>query len=300
MQMQLMGAGHAAAYVRSGSYVRSYLKYQDEVDGISQYWFIEELEKDFNNKKEEIISNLKQLLIYIFRKENLIISYTGDNDSYKTYISSLINELYNEEINKEPFEFVKEIKNEGFKTPSQVQYVARFGNFEEVGDYTGAFQVFGMALRYDYLWTQVRVLGGAYGCMSQTSRQKDIYFVSYRDPNLERTNDVFEKVVDYIENFNPTEDELTKYIIGAIGTLDEPLTPRAKGDTDFIYYLKGITYEDLKKERDEVLNVTLNDIKALKPLLKAVLDQQIICTVGNESKVESAKSLFKEVKNLFN
>ncbi len=300
MQMQLMGAGHAAAYVRSGSYVRSYLKYQDEVDGISQYWFIEDLEKDFNNKKEAIISNLKQLLIYIFRKENLIISYTGDNDTYKSYISSLINELYNEDINKEPFEFVKEIKNEGFKTPSQVQYVARFGNFEEVGDYTGAFQVFGMALRYDYLWTQVRVLGGAYGCMSQTSRQKDIYFVSYRDPNLERTNDVFEKVVDYIDSFNPTEEELTKYIIGAIGTLDEPLTPRAKGDTDFIYYLKGITYEDLKKERDEVLNVTLNDIKALKPLLKVVLDQQIICTVGNESKVESAKDLFKEVKNLFN
>ncbi len=300
MQMQLMGAGHAAAYVRSGSYVRSYLKYQDEVDGISQYWFIENLEKDFNNKKEEIISNLKQLLIYIFRKENLIISYTGDDDTYKTYISSLIKELYNEEISEEPFEFVEEIKNEGFKTPSQVQYVARFGNFEEVGDYTGAFQVFGMALRYDYLWTQIRVLGGAYGCMSQTSRQKDIYFVSYRDPNLERTNDVFEKVVDYIDNFNPTEEELTKYIIGAIGTLDEPLTPRAKGDTDFIYYLKGITYEDLKKERNEVLNVTLNDIKALKPLLKAVLNQQIICTVGNESKVEAANHLFKEVKNLFN
>lgn len=300
MQMQLMGAGHAAAYTRSGSYVRSYLKYQDEVDGINQYWFIEALEKDFQNKKNEIIANLKQLLIYIFRKENLIISYTGDNDSYKTYISNLINDLYNEEIVKEPFEFVPNIKNEGFKTPSQVQYVARFGNFEKVGDYTGAFLVFGMALRYDYLWTQVRVLGGAYGCMSQTSRQKDIYFVSYRDPNLERTNDVFEKVVDYIDSFNPTEEELTKYIIGAIGTLDEPLTPRVKGDTDFIYYLKGITHEDLVKERKEVLNVTLNDIKALKPLLKEVLAQQIICTVGNETKVDNAKSLFKEVKNLFN
>lgn len=300
MQMQLMGAGHAAAYIRSGSYVRSYLKYQDEVDGISQYWFIEQLEKDFQNKKNEIILNLKQLLIYIFRKENLIISYTGDNDSYKTYISHLINDLYSEEIIKEPFKFIPNIKNEGFKTPSQVQYVARFGNFEKVGDYTGAFLVFGMALRYDYLWTQVRVLGGAYGCMSQTSRQKDIYFVSYRDPNLERTNDVFENVLHYIDSFNPTEEELTKYIIGAIGTLDEPLTPRVKGDTDFIYYLKGITHEDLVKERKEVLNVTLNDIKALKPLLKEVLDQQIICTVGNETKVENAKSLFKEVKNLFN
>lgn len=300
MQMRLMGAGHAAAYVRAGSYVRSYLKYQDEVDGIGQYWFIEELEKDFENKKNEIISNLQTLLIYIFRKENLIISYTGDNDSYKTFIPSLINDLYTQKVKKEPYNFIPEIKNEGFKTPSQVQYVARFGNFENVGEYTGAFLVFGMGLRYDYLWTQVRVLGGAYGCMTQTSRQKDIYFVSYRDPNLERTNDVFEKVLDYIDNFNPSEDELTKFIIGAIGTLDSPLTPRVKGDTDFIYYLKGVTHDDLVKERKEVLNVTIDDIKALKPLLKEVLSQQIICTIGNETKVDSAKSLFKEVKNLFN
>lgn len=300
MQMYLMGSGHSAAYTRAGSYIRSYLKYADEVDGIGQYWFIEKLEKEFKKQKIEIINSLKQLMIYIFRKENLIISYTGDNDSYKTYISKLINNLNKDEIIKEPYQFEINIKNEGFKTPSQVQYVARFGNFENVGDYSGALLVFGMALRYDYLWTQVRVLGGAYGCMTQASRLKDIYFVSYRDPNLERTNQVFEKIIDYIDNFNPTDEEITKYIIGVIGTLDTPLTPRAKGDNDFMYYLKGITMEDIKKERREVLNVTLNDIKALKPLLKEVLKQQIICTVGNESKVENAKILFKEVKKLFN
>ncbi len=299
-QMYFMGAGHAASYTRAGSYIRSYLKYQDDVDGIGQYWFIENLEKEFNEKKNEIINSLQQLMIYIFRKENLIISYTGSNDSYKTYISDLIKNLNKEEIKEEPFKFVPDIKNEGFKTPSQVQYVARFGNFEKVGNYHGAFLVFGMALSYDYLWTQIRVLGGAYGCMTNTSRQKDVYFVSYRDPNLERTNDVFEKVIEYLDNFNPSEEELTKYIIGAIGTLDTPLTPRAKGDTDFLYYLKNVKHEDLINERKQVLNVTLDDIKALKPLIKEVLDQQIICTIGNENKVDNAKTLFKEVKNLFN
>ena len=136
--------------------------------------------------------------------------------------------------------------------------------------------------------------------MTQTSRQKDIYLVSYRDPNLERTNDVFENVLEYLDTFNPTKEELTKYVIGAIGTLDEPLSPRAKGDVSFNCYIKGITYEDLLKERHEVMNVTLEDIKALKPLIKECLDQQIICTIGNETKVDSAKQLFKVVKNLFN
>ena len=300
LQMFLMGAGHAAAYTRAGSYVRSYLKYQDETDGIGQYWFIEELEKDFQNRKVEVIETLKTLMTYIFRKENLIISYTGNNDIYKEYLPNLINDLYTNEIHLEGFKFEPNILNEGFKTPSQVQYVARFGNFENVGEYTGAFLVFGMALRYDYLWTQVRVLGGAYGCMTQTNRQKDIYYVSYRDPNLERTNEVYENVLNYIDSFNPTEEELTKYVIGAIGTLDEPLSPRAKGDTSFNCYMKGLTYEDFVKERHEVMNVTLEDIKALKPLIKACLDQGIICTIGNESKVETAKQLFKVVKNLFN
>lgn len=300
LQMYLMGAGHAAAYTRAGSYVRSYLKYQDETDGIGQYLFIEQLEKDFQNRKEELTKTLETLMTYIFRKENLIISYTGNSDLYKEYISNLINELYTNEIQLEEYEYKQEILNEGFKTPSQVQYVARFGHFDNAGSYTGAFLVFGMALRYDYLWTQIRVLGGAYGCMTQTSRQKDIYLVSYRDPNLERTNDVFENVLEYLDTFNPTKEELTKYVIGAIGTLDEPLSPRAKGDVSFNCYIKGITYEDLLKERHEVMNVTLEDIKALKPLIKECLDQQIICTIGNETKVDSAKQLFKVVKNLFN
>ena len=95
------------------------------------------------------------------------------------------------------------------------------------------------------------------------------------------------------------EEELTKYIIGAIGMLDEPLSPKTKGDVSLLNYIKNITYEDLKKERSEVLNVTLNDIKALKPLIEEVLNQNILCTIGSESKVEQDKQLFNKVENLF-
>ncbi len=300
LQMQLMGAGHIASLTRAGSYIRSHMYYKDQTSGIGLYELIEKLEKDFDNQKEEIVSNLEQLIKLVFRKENLKISYTADNDDYKKYISSYVNNLYHEKVNKEPFKFIPNKKNEGFKTPSQVQYVARYGNFNQVGNFTGAFNVFGMALRYDYLWTQVRVLGGAYGCMSQTSKSGDIYFVSYRDPNLERTNQVFLDVVKYLENFDPTEEELMKYIIGAIGMLDEPLSPKAKGERSLNIYLSGITYEELKQERSEVLNVTKEDIKNLKPLFEAVLNEEALCVIGNENKIEQAKDLFKEVKNLFN
>lgn len=297
-QMMLMGRGHVTSLNRAMSYIRAASAYNEIVDGITQYQFIEDLAINFDSKIEEVIINLSEVVKHIFRKENLIISYTGLDNTYLNYVQDFIDSLYTEPVEKQAFIFTPNLLNEGFKTPSMVQYVARCGNFKEVGNYSGAFQVFGMALRYDYLWMQVRVLGGAYGCMNNFSRNGNVYFVSYRDPNLDKTMDVYMNVLNYIDNFNPTKEEVTKYIIGAIGVLDTPLSPKDKGERSFIAYLQGVTYEDLKKERQEVLNVTLDDIKALKPLIEKALSDNAICVIGNENKVDESK-MFKEKKNLF-
>lgn len=297
-QMMLMGRGHVASMNRAFSYIRSSSYYNELVDGISEYQFIEDLCLNFETKYEEIITNMEKVIKLIFRKENLIISYTATNNAYDKYLTDFVNSLYKEEVQKGKFEFTPNLLNEGFRTPSTVQYVARVGNFKEVGNYTGAFQVFAMALRYDYLWMQVRVLGGAYGCMSNFTRNGNVYFVSYRDPNLEKTMDVYMNVPNYIDSFNPSTDDLTKYIIGAIGMLDTPLSPKDKGARSFLAYLQNVTYEDLKQERHEVLNVTLDDIKALKPLIEKALNDNALCVIGNENKIEDSK-IFKEKKNLF-
>lgn len=297
-QMMLMGRGHVTSMNRAFSYIRSSSYYNELVDGISEYQFIEDLCLNFETKYEEIITNLEKVIKLIFRKENLIISYTATNNAYDKYLTDFVNSLYKEEVQKGKFEFTPNLLNEGFRTPSTVQYVARVGNFKEVGNYTGAFQVFAMALRYDYLWMQVRVLGGAYGCMSNFTRNGNVYFVSYRDPNLEKTMDVYMNIPNYIDSFNPSTDDLTKYIIGAIGMLDTPLSPKDKGARSFLAYLQNVTYEDLKQERHEVLNVTLDDIKALKPLIEKALNDNALCVIGNENKIEDSK-IFKEKKNLF-
>lgn len=298
-QMFLMGAGHIASIGRALSYISFANYYNELVDGISQYSFIESISYNFEEKYDEIVKNLKELVKHIFRKENLIISYTGQNFNYQKEVEVLVNSLYKENVRQEEIKFEPCKLNEGFKTPSQVQYVARVGNFKNAGEYTGAFQVFRMALSYDYLWMKVRVLGGAYGCMCQFSRNGNVFFVSYRDPNLDKTMDVYLNIPNYLDSFNLTEEEITKYIIGAIGELDYPYSPKVLGSKSFIAYLQGVTADDLKKERSQVINTTLQDIKALKPLIESVLEDGALCTIGNENKVESS-SLFKEKKNLFN
>lgn len=190
-------------------------------------------------------------------------------------------------------------RNEGFKTSSKVQYVARTGNFIDGGaDYTGALQILKVILSYDYLWQNVRVKGGAYGCMSNFNRIGEVYLISYRDPNLEKTIKVYEGVVDYLENFDVDDRDMNKFIIGTISNIDRPMNPAAKGSRSMNLYMNHVSEEMLRRERDEILDADQSDIRALSKIVRAVLDADLLCVIGSEEKIEEQKSLFMEVKTL--
>ena len=192
-----------------------------------------------------------------------------------------------------------QILNEGFKTASKVQYVATAGNFVKKGyKYTGALSVLQVIFSYDYLWINIRVKGGAYGCMCNFKRLGDSYFVSYRDPNLEKTYEVYQKASDYVKEFDASSRDMLKYIIGAIAKLDTPMNPSAEGAYNYVCYLSGVTDEDLQKNRDEILGADVDTIRGLAPIVEAITDTGIICAMGNETTISNGKELFKELKNL--
>ncbi len=153
-------------------------------------------------------------------------------------------------------------------------------------------------MSYDYLWIRLRVKGGAYGCMSGFGMSGEGYFVSYRDPNLRETNEVYNDVVSYLENFDIDERDMTKYVIGAISDMDTPLSSSAKGARGLSAYFSGVTQEMLQKERDEVLSATVEDVRALAKLVKAILDTGSLCVVGNASQIEGEKELFGTIESL--
>ena len=193
-----------------------------------------------------------------------------------------------------------EKKNEGFLDASQVQYVSRAGNFTQKGyAYTGALRVLKVILSYDYLWLNIRVKGGAYGCMSGFSRVGDCYFSSYRDPNLVKTNEIFEKTPEYLENFDIDERDMTKYIIGTISELDTPLNPSAKGLRSLSAYLSGLTKEMAQKEREEIIEATAEDIRGLSGIVKAVLSDNDLCVIGSEEALRAEKEMFESLQDLY-
>lgn len=303
MQSRLMSAGHSAAAARTLSYFVNAMEVGDRVQGLDFFWYMDELEKNFDERKDEFVSSLKKLVKHIFRPENVMLDYTSPKDQeagIREAFSAFKKKLYTEPVALSEYTMHPVKKNEGFTNSAKVQYVCRGGNYLKAGEeYSGSFKVLRTILGYDYLWNNVRVEGGAYGCMSAFRWDGTGYFVSYRDPNLSRTNEVFEKVVDYLENFDADERTMTQFIIGTVSDEDIPLTPSARGSRSYNAYLSGRTIERTQKERDELLSTTADTIRGFAPCMKSLLDTGCICVVGNTTAIEEAADLFGEIKPLF-
>lgn len=299
LSMKFQSSGHTTAALRALSYASPSAKFKDMTNGIDFYQKIVDLSEHFEEEKESITATLIDLTKKLFRPDNMMISYTASKegmDGLEKMIANLSERLYKEVLEETPCIIHCEKKNEGFKTASKVQYVARTGNFIDNGAaYTGALQILKVILSYDYLWQNIRVKGGAYGCMSNFNRIGEGYFVSYRDPNLKRTIEVYEGIVDYLKNFTVSDRDMTKYIIGTISNIDQPMTPATKGERSMNLYMNKISADMIREERSQILDATQDDIRALYRVVEAVLKADQLCVVGSEDKIEENKELFKTV-----
>lgn len=303
MQQRMADNGNSTAVTRGLSYVSASGQYKELGRGIAYYRFLKGLLDDFENRKEEIFSHLNGLCHRIFTRERVVFSVTAEESGRKLAEERLAKFMdllpENEETVGQAPVLEPECRNEAFKCAGQVQYVTRVGNFAKAGfAYTGALKVLTTILSYDYLWNHIRVKGGAYGCFSGFGLDGDSYLASYRDPNLAETEAVYNGVTEYMSHFTADEREMTKYILGTFSNLDTPLSPSARGARSFNAWLRGISWEELQQEREEVLATTQETIRELVPLVQAVLDADCRCTVGSESKIEKDKELFMNVERL--
>lgn len=302
LQVSLSSSGHTVAVMRSMSGFSKYAYYEDKLRGIDYYRFVCRTEQLLKENPQIVVENLKRISDKLFARNRLLIGNTSDelDDNTKKIIGRYIQNIKESSEISKPAVIEFECKNEGFTDSSQIQYVARTGDFTSNGaKYSGTLKLLKSILGYDYLWTQVRVVGGAYGCMAAFLRSGESYLVSYRDPNLESTNEVYDKLPEYIRTFDADERDMTKYIIGTFSSLDTPLTPETSGGRSMSAYLEGITYEEIQKEREEVLYAKAEDIRNLADEVQTVLEQNHLCVIGNENMIKDAKNLFDNVEKLY-
>lgn len=302
LQANLSSSGHLVAAMRSMSSFSRYALYQDELKGIAFYRSICRIEKELSESPERVSDKLAAIAKKLFARNRMLISFTGNNEAYgnaKPSLEKVIAGFNKVSTIGKQAEVHFNTAKEAFVDASQIQYVAKTGDFVCEGyEYTGALRLLRIILSYDYLWINVRVKGGAYGCMNTFLRSGESYFVSYRDPNLSDTLDVYDRIPEYIKSFSPDERDMTKYIIGTFSALDTPMNPEAKGSRSLSAYLEGITYEQIQKERDEILNAQPEDIRRLADLVEAVLKKDSICVIGNENMIKESAGLFENVEKL--
>lgn len=304
-QVSLQAAGHTTAAWRALSYLKERTYYVEQFKGIAYYDFLCELEENFDAHKDNLIAVLKGLVAEIFTRDRLTFGFTADEEGYevlKNCAAVLVDglpEKSSEPLPEADWKLREITPNEGFKTAGKVQYVARAGEFRKQGiGYSGVYRVVKTILGYDYLWNEVRVKGGAYGVMCAFAEEGVGYLMSYRDPNLAETNEVYNHIPDYLDAFDADERDMMKYIIGTISDMDTPLTPRAKGERSYYAFMTETQFEEKQRERDEVLATDSAKIREAAAMIRAILSDGYICALGSEEKVEQCKELFDSVRTL--
>jgi presequence protease len=302
LDAQVKRNGSGFAQTRASSYFSNSGMFNEITRGIEYYWFVSGLVKNYDQKAKEVSENIAKVASLLFKKDNLVAAITcGKKDfpASSKELDKFINTLEKGNAGYADWKFKFQKKNEGFVTASKVQYVIKGYNLKKLGyAWSGKMRVLSQILSSDWLQNRIRVVGGAYGGYSTFSQSGQVFFNSYRDPNLKETLDNYDAIPDYLRKLEIDDKDMTRYIIGTISNLDNPLTPSQRGEVAFSNYLEKIKPEDIQRDRDEVIKTTLADIKLMDKMVSDILNQQTFCVYGNEEKVKSQSGLFGKIENL--
>ena len=266
---------------------------EEEMSGVSLLFFLRALAERIERNWPDVLSDLLEIRRILVSRENMIINVTTDGKTWKSSegrIVKIVESVPSTNVSIVAWSSSNPRESEGLVIPSLVNYVGKGADLYKAGYvYNGSVNVITRFLRTTYLWERVRVQGGAYGSMCQFNRMSGaLAFVSYRDPNLKKTLDVYDNASLFLKNIELSKAELEKSIIGAIGDIDSYMLPDAMGYTSLLRTLNGNTDTDRQRMRDEVLGTSVSDFKAFAECLDYVREKGVVKILGGQNAIEEA------------
>ena len=302
LQMAFNSAGHAVAVNRATSYFSEAGAVKEQLSGMDYYHFIRGLAEDFDARSAQLTAALKETAAFIFRKDNVMIDLTGREDVLSAAEEALLglkDRLYGQIPGKEAFTFEPQAKNEGFITSGMVQYAVCAGNFVKAGyRYHGGLNVLKVIMEYEYLWTALRVKGGAYGCMSGFSRNGNAYLHPTAIRILKKHWMYTVSVPNILKILKSATGICLNILSGRSALPMHRKKPFLAAARSLGAYFAGLTNEDLQKTRDEMLSTNQETIRSFAGLVESFVSQNYMCVVGSESQIDKNRSLFGAVENL--
>lgn len=288
--------GHRVMANRVCSYFSSYHRKDDRMSGLDYFYYLQDLDKNFDERVDELISRLEKLRDKLLTKDKLVCGITSskeDYDALKPKLQAFIDWLPEPGYAAKNQELALEALNEGIKSSAGVQYVAKGAAFDQA--YNGTMEVLSNLVSNEYLYNQIRAKGGAYGQGLSITSPGVLYAYSYRDPNLGKTLEVFDGMADFVADLKLSEEELLPYIIGVMNRFDPARTAEGRGHSVVLRHITGKTHADVQRNHQEALNSTVEGLKELAPVLENAMAKDMHCALGNAQVIEEGKELFDHV-----
>jgi hypothetical protein len=291
LEENLVPSGHQVVSTRLRALFSEADWAEEQMKGISQLFFLRTLSKGVEENWPEVLRALEEIRTLLINRSALLVNATagaGDWDSIRPTVKEFLDALPSLPFQRKVWSPEPIADFEGMTLPAQVNYVGKGVNLYAQGyRYHGSTHVITRYLRNAWLWEKIRLQGGAYGAFCSFDKHSGaLTFVSYRDPNLLKTLEVFDGSGRFLKELKIGDDELVKAIIGTIGDIDQYQLPDAKGYTSMVRRLTGENEERRQKMRDEILGATRRDFQSFGELLESAMPKGVVKVLGSETAIQ--------------
>jgi Zn-dependent M16 (insulinase) family peptidase len=292
--------GSRLAMLRGFASVSPRGRYAEQLEGVDYVRFVKSLVDAGDAGIERAQKELARVASKVLTKNALkAVCFSGTENDWQLFapaFGEFLSELPAGEKVVSHSYAEKSPRNSAIVVPSQVQYVGLANIAGESARERGLIDFLGHVLRSGFLWDEVRVKGGAYGCMvGYIPEISELALVSYRDPNLKRTLDVYRDIPRFLKNFSLSQEALDELKIGYFGGVDKPLTPQQKNRDVWRNALMGIQPADVQTAREAVLDASVSDIQSMAAIFSQLASEGSVAVVGGAGKVRQEQDIFASV-----
>jgi len=296
LEQTFINAGNSLALQRSYAYSSPAAVISEYSSGYEAYRFMKDLDENWEKEAEDFIRQLQEIRDRLFIKERYTVSVNSEDKP--SIVKALLDEAPQGTIRPASEKKVLGHRREGIIVPANISYAAKSSFLSDTVSNLGVMYVISNILTYDYLWNNIRVKGGAYGCGFRCGYSKTAGFYSYRDPNPANSCRIYKETTEYLKEFVERGADIENYIVGTTGDFDPLQTNKTAIRSSDMEYMLGVTYEDKKEILSQILNTSLEDIRKAIPLFEQINEDDNVCVIGNKEAIEALKDQLDHIFDL--